>query len=118
MDGLILLLLGVIQLNTALSLKFVEEPQSATVEHHAEVTLQCKTDADDVRIRWLFQGEYIPQRPATNVEINGGTLKITSFKFKPKDGSHIGVYQCEATNEEGTVLSKEAVLEKAGKSIY
>ncbi len=93
----------------------MEEPQSQTVEPHSAVTLSCKTEPNNAQISWMFNGAFIDSIPQLDVEVQAGALHIASFRYKPKDQSHVGVYQCMAQTPGGAIVSKEAVLQKAGE---
>ena len=89
------------------------------VKTHDSHTLHCRTSPTATRTRWKLNGDYLEPSPERGVEIRqNGDLHITSFKHKPKEASHAGVYQCVATTELGTLVSREVTLERAGWYCY
>lgn len=91
--------------------RFIEEPQSQVVRHESKVTLTCKTEPGNLPITWLFNGDPVPSN--SGIQVDGGSLVITSFRHRPRDRAHVGKYQCVAQNSAGVVHSSEALLEKA-----
>ena len=69
----------------------------------------------DAEIWWLYNGQALHSDATLGIHILDGSLRIESFTVsKDKNGpSHAGIYQCVASNQLGTVLSKEALLDKA-----
>ena len=89
------------------------------VKTHDSHTLHCRTSPTATQTRWKLNGDYLEPSPERGVEIRqNGDLHITSFKHKPKEASHAGVYQCVAATELGTLVSREVTLERAGWYYY
>ncbi len=61
-------------------------------------------------------GDYLESSDEHAVEIlESGDFLISSFKYKPREVGHEGVYQCVATNPLGTLVSREVTLDRAGE---
>ena len=97
---------------------FIHHPQSAVVKSYDPITLRCAVSSSTPQISWIHNGmpitvSYGASRGITTMD---GTLTIESFKQRPRDHASVGVYNCVATNSVGTVVSKDAILSKAGKN--
>ena len=97
--------------------RFLEEPQSAFVKSHSSHVIRCRT-TPGASLSWTHNsapvtGDYASSRSIT---MQGETLTIAVFKQKPRDQATVGVYNCIATNGVGTVVSRDAILSKAGKN--
>ena len=91
------------------------EPESRVVKPHSQVVLKCRAEPESAGIRWRRDGEFIDLANEKDMFIEGGILRIASFKHRPKEYSHIGVYQCVASSPAGTIVSQLATLERAGE---
>lgn len=63
--------------------------------------------------RWKLNDSFILPRPGSRYSLMGGNLHISHLN---KEGD-VGIYQCLASNSFGTIVSREASLHIACKSI-
>ncbi|XP_069489234.1 contactin-2 [Ambystoma mexicanum] len=89
---------------------FEEQPSNALFPEgstEARVTLACRARASPpATYRWRMNGTDLHLDADTRYELVGGNLVIES----PVKATDTGTYQCVATNDMGTVLSREAIL--------
>ena len=94
--------------------QFLIEPTSSIVQQGTSISLSCTAEPVGVKIKWLINGSVVTSQWHHGVDIGDGYLRIASFS-KPDNISHEGTYQCLATTLSGTIVSREAKLEMAGK---
>jgi len=112
------------------------EPRSQVVKPGSPAILTCAVDAADVApvVQWTFNGRPLTdtvQRRGRSRDVDGGgvvtrrrgvsTRRRTddehSLQVAAFDASrHEGVYQCLATSPAGSLLSRPATLEPAGRT--
>ena len=103
---------------------FKEEPHSQAVNLGSSVTLKCSANTNGpVQILWKHNGHYVDPSPLTGFSIVNGNLHIKSFRHRHGEESeghssesHRGEYQCVLNSTSGTLVSRPAILEKAGMS--
>ena len=94
---------------------FRSQPQSQSVKPQHSVSLQCPVEPATANITWIFNGEILQSMSSLGMSQRGTELRISSFSWQPHELSHVGTYQCMASTRKGTIVSKEAMLTKAGK---
>lgn len=103
------------------ALRFLEEPSSIVALRNSEVSLNCTATAGPTvssrtTIFWRKDGALV--RSNSNFQVlSSGHLVIRHFRGRKDVQSDEGVYQCFASNKEGTIASRKARLRLAGKYI-
>jgi len=118
------------------------EPQSQIVKPGHPAILTCAVEPNNAVIQWLFNGRTLTETThrrgrsrhddddgddngevevvirrrglSTHMTRNEHSLRIAAFDVS----RHEGIYQCMATSSAGTLLSRPATLEPAGKTSY
>ena len=99
-----------------------EHPTSMHVPKNEPLTLNCKAEGiPEPKIKWYKDGKLVPTAPTSpkshRVILPAGSLfflRVIQSK-KEHDG---GTYWCEASNSVGSVRSRNATLEVAGKNLF
>ena len=107
--------------------RFTVEPQSSYVTPGSSLSLSCDAvPSHSVTLRWTLNGSLVSP-PPRRIDVHEGTLRIGAFSpsgVSPSGGAVVpggaqggdeGVYQCLATNQAGTIVSREARIEAAGE---
>ncbi|XP_055860986.1 contactin-like isoform X2 [Biomphalaria glabrata] len=82
--------------------KFIQQPMSILVVDVDYVTLQCEAQSNPTPTYvWLKGGVRLDAADDSRYTINSGKLTIT----EPRDDKDEGQYQCQATNQFGTIIS-------------
>lgn len=95
--------------------EFTVEPSSKTVSDDSNITLSCSAKPSTAVLRWKYQGETLDENNPYGFKILGKELRVPSATLLEKQES---VFQCVAETKVGSVLSKPAVIYKAGKETY
>lgn len=101
------------------ALRFVEEPNSIVALRNSQVSLNCtatagQTSSSPTRVFWRKDGVRV--RPNSNVLVlSSGHLLLRQFRGRKGPQNDEGVYQCFASNEEGTIASRKARVRLAGE---
>eukprot|EP00118_Oscarella_pearsei_P003118 m.13025 g.13025 ORF g.13025 m.13025 type:complete len:874 (+) comp24450_c0_seq1:273-2894(+) len=86
------------------ALQFTREPRDGTVKKGKTVSLVCQaTGSPKPGIQWLFNDRHLTEFDGQN------KLKVTNVA-----PSNAGEYRCLATNAEGTIVSRKAVIRYHG----
>lgn len=101
------------------ALRFIEEPTSIVARRNSQVSLNCTatagpTGSSTIRIVWRKDGVLLRSN-SNYVVSSSGLLTIRQFRGKNGGKSSEGVYQCFASNKEGTIASRKARIQLAGK---
>lgn len=94
-------------------LSFRSEPTSLVQSHGSVARLRCSASPPSAAISWRFRG--LPLDPDTlpGMEMNGGSLTISSLK-----PIHTGVYHCVARLDHGpSIASRHARVAIAGTDV-
>ena len=94
---------------------FRREPESVVAKQHTKVVLRCRADPDGTRIGWKSNGDVVIPNKEAGITIKPGKLILRSFRNSDVFSDHGGIYQCVANNSIGTIISKEAILTRAGE---
>ncbi|XP_070202486.1 interference hedgehog-like isoform X2 [Littorina saxatilis] len=94
--------------------RFSQEPQSAVIAHHQPLTLHCRVEPPETRVRWLFNGETLDPGSHPGLERVGSDLKFARFRHggEGEGPGNDGEYRCTATTDVGTIVSRPAVVSK------
>ena len=88
---------------------FLSEPRDVEVRLGHALSLHCHaTGAPKPAVKWYFNGHPVSERG----EVIERRLRIS--KFTTHDA---GVYYCNATNEEGSIVSRRATVRYHGKRL-
>ena len=91
------------------ALRFIEEPSSIVAPKNSQVLLKCTATASTaITIYWYKDGLRI-QSDSNRVVLHSGHLLIRRLRDKK------GAYQCFASTKEGTIASRKATVQLAGK---
>ncbi|XP_054168728.1 protein sax-3-like isoform X2 [Oppia nitens] len=94
--------------------RIIEHPSSVVVKKHEPITINCKAEGKPTpTIIWYKDNELI-HNTANRMVLPGGSLFFLHVIHSKKDGD-TGTYHCIAKNELGTVRSRNATIEMAGK---
>ncbi|XP_035479264.2 cell adhesion molecule-related/down-regulated by oncogenes [Scophthalmus maximus] len=93
---------------------FSSEPASLVQSRGSVARLRCSADPPSATVSWRFRGLPLDQDTLPGVELNGGSLTISSLK-----PGHVGLYQCVARFDHGpAVASRLARVDIAEMSEY
>ncbi|XP_034557627.1 cell adhesion molecule-related/down-regulated by oncogenes isoform X2 [Notolabrus celidotus] len=93
---------------------FLSEPSSLVQSQGSVARLHCSVNPSSAVISWRFRGLPLVQDTLPGVELNQGSLTISSLK-----PSHVGAYQCVARLDHGpAVASRHARVAIAEISEY
>ncbi|KAF0030151.1 hypothetical protein F2P81_016882 [Scophthalmus maximus] len=88
----------------------ISEPASLVQSRGSVARLRCSADPPSATVSWRFRGLPLDQDTLPGVELNGGSLTISSLK-----PGHVGLYQCVARFDHGpAVASRLARVDIAG----
>ncbi|XP_074536224.1 cell adhesion molecule-related/down-regulated by oncogenes isoform X2 [Halichoeres trimaculatus] len=106
-SGLRVLLSTVLCLSQALLIScssqypsFLSEPSSVVQSQGSVVRLRCSASPSSALISWRFRGLPLDQDSLPSVELNQGSLTISSLR-----PSHAGAYQCVARLDQGPAIA-------------
>lgn len=103
--------------DSKLPLRFVAEPDSTIASKNKEVVINCSASGlSRTTIYWKKDGIRLRNTTA-RVFLSSGHLVIRRFRSKKESESDEGVYQCFASNNEGTIASRKAKIEIAGELV-
>lgn len=89
---------------------FRSEPASVVQSRGSVARLRCLVSPPSAVVSWRFRGLPLDQDTLPGVELNEGSLIISSLK-----PSHVGIYQCVAHLEHGpAIASRHAHVAIAG----
>jgi len=101
------------------ALRFDEEPKSIVALRNSQVSLNCTATAGQsssapTTVFWRKDGILV--RTSSNVQVfPSGHLVIRQFRSRKGLQNDEGIYQCFASNEEGTIASRKARIQLAGE---
>lgn len=97
---------------------FTQEPLSTIALKGRPVTLNCKVDGNPPpKIQWTRNGELVPLPGDTRrVILPSGSLHISYIINDQRNKPDAGEYQCIATNQVGTTVSRKVNLSVAALS--
>jgi len=102
---------------TDVGLRFIEQPSDVTVLRGASAIIDCSVDGDSeagpVNISWRRNGEPLVTDRRRYVMTNGSLFfrRIKGERYR----ADVGVYECIAGNQIGTIMSQRAQLQIAGE---
>ncbi|XP_068173106.1 cell adhesion molecule-related/down-regulated by oncogenes [Antennarius striatus] len=79
---------------------FLSEPTSLVQSHGSLARLRCLVSPSSAVVTWRFRGLTLDRDTLPDVELNEGSLTISSLK-----PSHVGVYQCVARLDHGSAIA-------------
>lgn len=79
---------------------FRSEPASLVQSRGSVAHLRCLVSPPSALVSWRFRGRPLDKDTLPGLEINEGSLTISSLK-----PSHVGVYQCVARSDSGPAIA-------------
>ncbi|XP_077468235.1 cell adhesion molecule-related/down-regulated by oncogenes isoform X1 [Stigmatopora argus] len=79
---------------------FLSEPASLVQSPGSAARLHCAVSPSSAALSWRFRGAPLLVDSLPGVEVNGGTLTISSLQR-----AHAGAYQCVARSNQGTAVA-------------
>ena len=103
---------------TATELSFTQEPQDVVAIKNSDLLLNCSAASSNqgqhINITWWKDGEQV--NDARRYVLANGSLFIRRVKHKVARGrSDEGTYVCQARNQLGTIVSREAQVHIASQ---